>query len=99
VDANVLIFERIREELNHGTAPRVAIVEGFRKAFWTIFDANLTTMFAGFALLAFGTGTIKGFAITLIIGIIASMFTSIYVTHFFFDLFYGRRARLATLSI
>ena len=99
VDANVLIFERIREELVHGTAPRTAIDEGFRKAFWTIFDANLTTLFAAFALLAFGTGPIKGFAITLTIGIVASMFTAIYVTRFFFDVFYGRRPRLVSLSI
>ncbi len=99
VDANVLIFERIREELLHGTAPRTAIDEGFRKAFWTIFDSNLTTMFAGFALLAFGTGPIKGFAITLIIGIVASMFTAIYVTRFMFDLYYGNRPRLGSLSI
>lgn len=99
VDANVLIFERIREELTHGTQPRSAISEGFRKAFWTIFDANLTTMFAGIALLAFGTGPIKGFAVTLIIGIIASMFTAIYVTRIFFDFFYGTRPRMAGVSI
>lgn len=99
VDANVLIFERIREELLRGTAPRTAIAEGFRKAFWTIFDSNLTTLFAAFALLAFGTGPIKGFAITLTIGIVASMFTAIYVTRYFFDLFYAHRARLVSLSI
>jgi preprotein translocase subunit SecD len=99
VDANVLIFERIREELLRGTIPRTAIDEGFRKAIWTIFDANLTTMFAAFALLAFGTGPIKGFAVTLIVGILASLFTAIYVTRFFFDLFYSRRSRLAGVSI
>jgi preprotein translocase subunit SecD len=99
VDANVLIFERIREELLRGTVTRTAIDEGFRKAIWTIFDANLTTMFAAFALLAFGTGPIKGFAVTLIVGIIASLFTAIYVTRFFFDLFYSRRPRLAGVSI
>lgn len=99
VDANVLIFERIREELLRGTPPRKAIDEGFRKATWTIFDANLTTLFAAIALLAFGTGPIKGFAVTLIIGIVASLFTAIVVTRFFFDLSYGRRPQLAGVSI
>ena len=99
VDANVLIFERIREELLRGTPARKAIDEGFRKATWTIFDANLTTLFAAIALLAFGTGPIKGFAVTLIIGIIASLFTAIVVTRFFFDLTYGRRPQLAGVSI
>lgn len=99
VDANVLIFERIREELLHGTAPRTAIDEGFRKAFWTIFDAHLTTLFGAFALLAFGTGPIKGFAITLTVGIAASMFTAIYVTRYFFDLFYASKHRLVNVSI
>ena len=77
VDANVLIFERIREELKSAKNARAAVNEGFQKAFWTIFDANITTLLATLALLFFGTGPIKGFAVTLAIGILASMFTAI----------------------
>lgn len=99
VDANVLIFERIREELKREGYPRKAINEGFGKAFWTIFDANITTLFGALALLQFGTGPIKGFAVTLSIGIIASMFTAIVVTKFMFDLVYLRRAKLKSISI
>ena len=72
VDANVLIFERIREELALGKSPKSAIDAGFKKAFWTIFDANLTTVISAVFLFQFGTGPIKGFAVTLIIGIAAS---------------------------
>ncbi|MCZ6646162.1 MAG: protein translocase subunit SecD [SAR324 cluster bacterium] len=99
VDANVLIFERIREELRLNKSPRAAINEGFQKAVWTIFDSNLTTLVAAFALLAFGTGPIKGFAVTLSVGILASMFTAIVVTRLLFDLFYLNRKRLSELKI
>ncbi len=99
VDANVLIFERIREELRHNSNVRAAIHEGFQKAVWTIFDANLTTLVAAFALLAFGTGPIKGFAVTLSVGILASMFTAIVVTRLLFDLFYLNRRRLERFRI
>jgi len=99
VDANVLIFERIREELKRTGNIRNAVNEGFSKAFWTIFDSNLTTLFGTFALLAFGTGPIKGFAITLTIGILASMFTAIVVTRFLFDVVYLRRANLKAISV
>jgi preprotein translocase subunit SecD len=99
VDANVLIFERIREELTRAKNVRAAINEGFGKAFWTIFDANITTLVAAAALLFFGTGPIKGFAVTLSIGILASMFTAIFVTRFLFELFYLNRRRLAEVSI
>ncbi|MEE8556166.1 MAG: protein translocase subunit SecD, partial [bacterium] len=99
VDANVLIFERIREELRRTENVRQSVNEGFQKAFWTIFDANLTTLFGAFALLAFGTGPIKGFAVTLTIGILASMFTAIVVTRLLFELFYLRRPHLAEISI
>ena len=99
VDANVLIFERIREELKRTENPRAAIQEGFGKAFRTILDANITTLFAALALLQFGTGPIKGFAVTLSIGIIASMFTAIVVTRFFFDFVYLRKTKLHTISI
>jgi preprotein translocase subunit SecD len=99
VDANVLIFERVREELAQGKNARAAVNEGFQRAFWTIFDANLTTLFAAMALLFFGTGPIRGFAVTLSIGILASMFTAIFVTRFLFELVYLNRRRLAEVSI
>ncbi|MBI4082047.1 MAG: protein translocase subunit SecD [Candidatus Lambdaproteobacteria bacterium] len=99
VDANVLIFERIREELRRGSNLRASIVEGFSKAFWTIFDSNLTTLVAAFALLAFGTGPVKGFAITLSIGILSSMFTAIVVSRLLFDFVYLDRRRLTQISI
>jgi preprotein translocase subunit SecD len=99
VDANVLIFERIREELKRTGNIRQSVNEGFQKAFWTIFDSNLTTLFATFALLAFGTGPIKGFAVTLTIGILASMFTAIVVTRLLFELVYLRRPHLTAISV
>jgi len=86
VDANVLINERIREELTAGRNLRTAITNGYNKAFSAIFDSNLTTLFAALWLFIFGTGPIKGFAVTLTIGLIASMFTAIVVTRTIFDL-------------
>ncbi|MFC1632287.1 protein translocase subunit SecD [Candidatus Omnitrophota bacterium] len=86
VDANVLIFERIREELKLGKTLRLAITSGYQKAFWTILDANVTTLIAAFILFQFGTGPVKGFATTLTIGILASMFTALVVTRLIFDL-------------
>ncbi len=88
VDANVLIFERIREELSSGKTVRVAIDAGYEKALRTILDANITTLIAAGFLFQFGTGPIKGFAITLFLGIIISMFTSIILTHLVFDLLF-----------
>ena len=85
VDANVLIFERIREELASGKTPMVAIDAGYSKATITILDSNITTLIAAAFLFQFGTGPIKGFAVTLFIGIIASMFTAIIVTKTIFD--------------
>ncbi|MCD6422863.1 MAG: protein translocase subunit SecD [Elusimicrobia bacterium] len=85
VDANVLIFARIKEELKAGKTPLVAIDSGYQKAFSTILDANITTLIAAGFLLQFGSGPIKGFAITLMIGIFASMFTAIFVTHTIWD--------------
>ena len=99
VDANVLIFERIREELKRTQNIRQSVHEGFQKAFGTILDSNLTTLFGTFALLAVGTGPIKGFAITLTIGILASMFTAIVVTRLLFELVYLRRPHLNAISI
>ena len=85
VDANVLIFERIREEIRLGKTVRSAIDSGFGKAFLTILDANVTTLIAALVLLQFGTGPIKGFAVTLSIGIVASMFTAVFCTRFIYD--------------
>ena len=99
VDANVLINERIREELRAGVPPKAAIVAGYDKAGGTILDANLTGIIAGVALYAFGTGPLKGFALTLVIGILASMFTAITVSRALVTLVYGRRKKLKTLAI
>ena len=85
VDANVLILERIREELNIGKTSRVAVDAGYQKAFVTIFDSNLTTLIAAIFLFQFGTGPIKGFAVTLTIGLCISMFTAIVVTKLIYD--------------
>ncbi|MCF6219049.1 MAG: protein translocase subunit SecD [Gammaproteobacteria bacterium] len=98
VDANVLIFERIREELRSGSATQLAIDAGFNKAFSTIADANITTLIAAVVLFGFGTGPIKGFAITLSIGILTSMFTAIVVTRAAANLTYGGR-KINKLSI
>jgi preprotein translocase subunit SecD len=98
VDANVLIFERIREELRAGNSPQASIHSGFEKAFSTIADANVTTLIAAVVLFSFGTGPVKGFAVTLSIGILTSMFTAIMGTRALVNLVYGGR-RQAHLSI
>ncbi len=99
VDANVLIFERIREELNNGKSLGNAIPAGYRRAFVTIFDANITTLISALILLRFGTGPIRGFAVTLGIGIVTSMFTSLFMTRAIFDLFlYFGRLRKLTMA-
>lgn len=98
VDANVLIFERIREEIREGRSPQQAIHFGYDNAFSTILDANITTFIAGMILFAVGTGPIKGFSITLMIGIITSMFTAIIVTRVLVNLFWGGR-RVSKLAI
>lgn len=99
VDANVLIFERIREELANGVRAKSAIIAGFDRAFSSIFDANITTLLVAFILFAIGTGPIKGFAITLAIGIITSLFTAIIVTRAIIQVIYGKRQNLEKLSI
>jgi len=99
VDANVLINERIREELRAGMPPKAAIVTGYEKASDTIFDSNLTGIIAGIALYAFGTGPLQGFAVTLIIGIVASMFTAIVVSRALVTLIYAPRKKLKSLAI
>ncbi len=91
VDANVLIFERIREELRNGVSAQKSIDQGYARAFSTILDANVTTLIAAVVLFAFGTGPIKGFAVTLSIGIVTSMFTAIVVSRGIIYLIYGRR--------
>ncbi len=98
VDANVLIYERIKEELRSGVTPQAAIQSGYEKAFSTIADANITTLIAAIVLYGMGTGPIKGFAITLAIGIISSMFTAIMGTRAIINLIYGNR-RIKKLQI
>jgi preprotein translocase subunit SecD len=98
VDANVLIFERIREELRAGKMPRAAIDSGYKKAFATIFDSNVTTMIAGVVLMQYGSGPVRGFAVTLIIGLTCSLYTAIVVTRLIYDALTANR-QLTTLSI
>ncbi len=98
VDANVLIFERIREELRAGKTVKAAIDQGYDRAFWTIFDSNVTTALTAAVLLQFGTGPVKGFAITLLFGIAISMFTAIVVTRVIYDWMTSRRT-ITSLSI
>ncbi len=99
VDANVLIFERIREELRQGMSPHASIEAGFEKAYATIVDANVTTLIAAIALFGIGTGAVKGFAVTLTLGILTSMFTAILGTRAVVYLFYGRQRQIKKLSI
>lgn len=98
VDANVLINERIREELRNGNSPQASIIAGYDKAFIAIFDSNITTLIAALALFMFGTGPIKGFAVTLTLGLLTSMFTAVTVTRAIVNLTYGRR-RILRVSV
>jgi len=98
VDANVLIYERIREEQRNGSSPQASIQAGFEKALSTILDANITTLIAGVVLFSFGTGPVKGFAVTLSIGILTSVFTAMLISRAMVNLVYGGR-RVAKLSI
>ena len=99
VDSNVLIFERIREELRAGRAPKTSIENGFSKAFATIIDTHLTVIISAIFLFQFGTGPVKGFAVTLILGLLISVFTAVFVSHTIFELMYGRRQHIDALSI
>ena len=99
VDSNVLVFERIREELRNGKSPSSAVQAGFDKAFLTIIDTHVTTVVSAFFLFLFGTGPIRGFAITLTIGLIANVFTAIYVSKAIFEYHLGKMDRQAELSI
>jgi preprotein translocase subunit SecD len=100
VDANIIIYERIREELRLGKSVRTAVDAGFQRAFWTVFDAHVTNFVAGVVLYSYGSGPIRGFAVTLLVGIVTNLFTSYWLSHWMFDGLVGRRgAQRATLSI
>ena len=99
IDSNVLINERIREELRDGVSPQQAISEGYRHAWDTIVDSHITSLIAGIALLVFGSGAVRGFAVVHCIGILTSMFSSVVVSRTFVNLWYGRRRKLNNLSI
>lgn len=99
IDANVLINERVREELRNGRPPQQAITEGYDKAFATILDSNITTLIAGVALLIFGSGPVRGFAVVHCLGILTSIFTAVFVSRALVNLVYGRRKKLAQISV
>ena len=99
IDANVMINERIREELRNGMTPQAAISEGYERAFGTILDSNITTLIAGLALLIFGSGPVRGFAVVHCLGILTSIFSSVVVSRALVNLIYGRRKKLTTLAI
>ena len=99
IDANVLINERIREELRNGVSPQAAIHAGYERAFGTILDSNITTLIAGIALLVFGSGPVRGFAVVHCLGILTSMFSAILISRMLVNLIYGRRRKVESLSI
>ncbi len=99
IDSNVLINERIREELRNGKSPQAAIAEGYERAFGTIIDSNVTTLIAGLALLAFGSGPIRGFAVVHVLGILTSIFSSVFVSRGIVNLVYGRKKKLTSVAI
>ncbi len=99
IDANVLINERVREELRGGASPQAAISTGYERAFATILDSNVTTLIAGLALLAFGSGPVRGFAIVHCLGIVTSMFSAVMFSRGLVNLWYGRQKRLKSVSI
>ncbi|SBT04021.1 SecYEG protein translocase auxillary subunit [Candidatus Accumulibacter aalborgensis] len=99
IDANVLINERIREELRNGSSPQAAIHTGYERAFGTILDSNITTLIAGVALLIFGSGPVRGFAVVHCLGILTSLFSAVVVSRAMINLFYGRRRKVESLAI
>jgi preprotein translocase subunit SecD len=99
IDSNVLINERVREELRNGRTPQQAITEGYDKAFATILDSNVTTLIAGIALLTFGSGPVRGFAIVHSLGIITSIFSAVFVSRAMVNLVYGSRKKLQSISV
>ena len=99
IDANVLINERVREELRGGATPQAAIHAGYERAFGTILDSNVTTLIAGLALLIFGSGPVRGFAVVHCLGILTSMFSAVFVSRGIVALIYGGRKKLDRISI
>ncbi len=99
IDSNVLINERVREELRGGASPQAAIHTGYERAWGTILDSNITTLIAGLALLAFGSGPVRGFAVVHVIGILTSMFSAVFFSRALVNLWYGRQKKLKTVSI
>jgi preprotein translocase subunit SecD len=99
IDSNVLINERVREELRNGASAQAAINSGYERAWGTIFDSNITTLIAGIALLAFGSGPVRGFAVVHCIGILTSMFSAVFFSRGLVNLWYGRKKKLRTVSI
>jgi len=99
IDSNVLINERIREELRNGASPQAAIHAGYERAWGTILDSNVTTLIAGVALLAFGSGPIRGFAVVHCIGIVTSMFSAVFFSRGLVNFWYGSKKKLKTVSI
>jgi preprotein translocase subunit SecD len=99
IDSNVLINERVREELRNGASPQAAINAGYDRAWGTIFDSNITTLIAGLALLAFGSGPVRGFAVVHCIGILTSMFSAVFFSRGLVNLWYGKKKKLKTVSI
>jgi len=99
VDSNVLINERVREELREGRTPQLAISEGYDAAFNTIIDSNLTSLIAGIALLIFGSGPVRGFAVVHCLGIMTSIFTSVTVSRSLINLIYGRVKKLSHIRV
>ena len=100
VDSNIIIYERIREELRQGKSPRTAVDAGFQRAFWTVFDAHVTNFVAGIVLYSYGSGAIRGFAVTLLVGIVTNLLTSVWISHWMFDVLVNRRGTVkSTLSI
>jgi preprotein translocase subunit SecD len=99
IDANVLINERVREELRAGHPPQLAISLGFDHAWATILDSNVTTLIAGVALLTFGSGAVRGFAVVHVLGILTSLFSAVFFSRGVVNLWYGRKKKLESVSI
>jgi preprotein translocase subunit SecD len=99
IDANVLINERVREELRAGVSPQIAITQGYDRAWATILDSNITTLIAGVALLVFGSGPVRGFAVVHCLGILTSIFSAVFFSRGLVNLWYGGKKKLASLSI
>jgi preprotein translocase subunit SecD len=99
IDSNVLINERVREELRNGASPQAAIHAGYDRAWGTILDSNVTTLIAGIALLAFGSGPVRGFAVVHCIGIVTSMFSAVFFSRGLVNFWYGSKKKLKSLSI